>query len=371
MKNLRLLPILLACSAGLFAQSTERLNGSPDSAQALVRHAGAAGPNLAFTAAGNEAAPAAPVSFAEADATPKAKRRNPLLRILGFRSKPSPAARIQLAAEVVYHGPLGHPFEVVARHADGAVFYSYHGFNMRTSAGTSWQSQMLGDTSTPSVNAQCNYVGLTNTGITPAEADTTLSGEIASNGLSRAQATYADASTTLTVPSAPSVTPTGTAGSTTYFYWVYACNQGICSTASSSGTTTTSNATLSSSNYNLVTWTPITGAATYQLARTATNSAPSGTVSDLVGNAAACTTAICTQLDTSNTLSSFTAPSSNLTNFGQFTLAKTFTATGTQSAQAFGVFTAASSGTMCFEGIFSTVSLINGDQVAFTEKVNF
>jgi hypothetical protein len=36
-----------------------------------------------------------------------------------------------------------------------------------------------------------NFIGLTNTAITPAAGDTTLSGEIVANGLSRAQGTYA------------------------------------------------------------------------------------------------------------------------------------------------------------------------------------
>lgn len=36
-----------------------------------------------------------------------------------------------------------------------------------------------------------NFIGLTNTAVTPAAGDTTLSGEIAVNGLARAQGTYA------------------------------------------------------------------------------------------------------------------------------------------------------------------------------------
>lgn len=119
--------------------------------------------------------------------------------------------------------------------------------NLVTNAGLNWAADILGNTSTPSVNAQCNYIALTNTAITPAAGDTTLSGEISSNGLSRAQATYAH----------------------------------------------TSNATT-------------------------------------------------------------------------FTLSKTFTATGTQSAQAGGVFTAASVGTMCYEDTFTSASLVSGDTLAVT-----
>lgn len=270
-------------------------------------------------------------------------------------------------------GTPGHPYHLEARHADGNVFYEYDGWNLRTTAGSNWQADMMSDTSTPSVNAQCNYLGLTNTAVTPAEADTSLSGEIASNGLSRAQATYANVSTTLAVPAAPTGAVVGTTGATSYFYWVAACNQGICTTPSLvSNNITTSNATLSTTNYNSVAFTGQNGAATYQVYRTTSNTAPSGTVSVLVGGLPSCTAALaCTVLDQSNTLTSVTIPGSNLTNFGKLTLVHTWTATATQSAQAFGVFTAVSSGTLCFEGTFTSVSLNSGDTFQLTESIFF
>lgn len=268
--------------------------------------------------------------------------------------------------------PLYHPYHIEARHADGTLFYVFDGHNLRTSAGTTWQADIMGNTSTPSVNTQCNYIALTNTAITAAEADTTLSGEISSNGLSRAQGTYANASTTLTVPSAPTATIVGTTGAVTYNYWVAACNQSICTTPSvTSNQLTTANATLSTTAYVKVTWTPIAGAAAYQVYRTTSGSAPSGTSSVLVGGTAGCDTTTCTQYDISNTLTSVVIPASNLTNFGKFTLAKTFTATGAQSAQAFGIFSASSSGTMCFEGTFTQVSLNTSDTLTLTESVFF
>jgi hypothetical protein len=271
-----------------------------------------------------------------------------------------------------------HPVHYQARHpkagcadtaACGEIFAEGDTHNIRTSAGTTWQyNQMAGSTA-----AVGTYLALTNTAVTPAEADTTLSGEIVANGLSRALSTPTNASTTLSVPAAPTATPVGTTGSTTYYYWVEACNQSICTTPSAtSGTTSTANATLSGSNYVSVTWTPIAGASSYVLQRTTSNSIPSGTNSYLVGNTAACTAATCTQLDTSNSLTSVATPASNLTNFGKYTLVYTWTcATSAQQAQAFGVLNASSAGTLVFEGTFTQVSLNVGDTFQLTETVYF
>lgn len=147
---------------------------------------------------------------------------------------------------------IGHHNQVriTARHKDGTIFSDQISTNLMTNAGLNWLADIMSNTSTPSVNAQCNYIAVTNTGITPGASDTALSGEISSNGLSRAQATYAH----------------------------------------------TSNATT-------------------------------------------------------------------------YTLTKVFTASGTQAAQAAGVFTAASSGTMCFEDTFTSASLLSGDTLTIVWTV--
>lgn len=274
------------------------------------------------------------------------------------------------------YGTPGHPYHIEARHPDGTVFYTYDGWNLRTTAGTNWQSDIMSSTSTPSVNAQCNYLALTNTAVTPAEADTTLSGEIATNGLARAQGTYTNASTTVSVPGNPTVTIVGTTGAVSYWYWIDACNQGICTTLTSAGTTTTANATLSTTNYAKITFTGVNGAAAYRVWRTTSSSAPTGTVTNLVSSpingGVFCDSSLsCTAYDFSNTLASGTVAASNVTNFGKLTLVHTWTATAAQSAQAFGVFTAVSSGTMCFEGTFTAVSLNTNDTFQLTETVYF
>ena len=143
---------------------------------------------------------------------------------------------------------LPHWVHVVARHADGTVFLDEWGHNLRTNAGINWQyGQMAG---TPA--AVCSYIALTNTAITPNATDTSLSGEITTNGLARANGT-----------------PTHTSNATSY------------------------------------------------------------------------------------------------------TLSNTFTATGTQAAQAAGMFNASSSGTLCFENTFTQASLVSNDTLTVTWNITF
>jgi hypothetical protein len=67
-------------------------------------------------------------------------------------------------------------------------------------------------------------------------------------------------------PGAPAVTPNGVAGSTTYNYQIVAIDHnGGKTLVGPIGTTTTGNATLDSSNFNHITWTPVAGAATYDV----------------------------------------------------------------------------------------------------------
>lgn len=73
---------------------------------------------------------------------------------------------------------------------------------------------------------------------------------------------------TISTPALPVVTPTGAAGATTYTYKIVARNRDQRSIASAAGTTTTGNATLTSSNFNRITWTAVTGATFYEIYRT-------------------------------------------------------------------------------------------------------
>lgn len=68
------------------------------------------------------------------------------------------------------------------------------------------------------------------------------------------------------VPDAPTVTPQGTPGTTSYSYYVVAT--GTQDKESEVGTTTSGHATLDSSNYNRITWTTVAGATGYDVIRT-------------------------------------------------------------------------------------------------------
>lgn len=70
---------------------------------------------------------------------------------------------------------------------------------------------------------------------------------------------------TLSTPTGVTVTPQGTAGSTTYSYRVAAVGGGGTTLASTAVTTATGNATLSPTNYNLVSWTNVANATGYNV----------------------------------------------------------------------------------------------------------
>lgn len=86
----------------------------------------------------------------------------------------------------------------------------------------------------------------------------------------------------ISTPAAPTVTPTGTAGVTSYSYKIVARNRDQRSIASAAGSTTTGNATLTSGNFNRITWAAVTGASFYEVHRTV-GGATTGIVA-IVGN---------------------------------------------------------------------------------------
>ena len=97
--------------------------------------------------------------------------------------------------------PIPHVVHIVAKHADGTVFYNYTTHNLRTTGGTDWQANAMSATS--SRPAAANYIALSNDGTAPAAGDCaagstacTLTSEIGGNGLARTQATYAHTNNT-------------------------------------------------------------------------------------------------------------------------------------------------------------------------------
>jgi hypothetical protein len=74
---------------------------------------------------------------------------------------------------------------------------------------------------------------------------------------------------------------------------------------------------------------------------------------------------------TTNGLARALGTPTHTSNATSYTLANTFTATGTQAAQAAGMFNASSSGTLCFENTFTQASLVSGDTLTVTWTITF
>jgi hypothetical protein len=95
---------------------------------------------------------------------------------------------------------------LVARHADGKIFYDQTVHNLRTNAGINWQyGQMAGTTA-----AVCTYIALSNDSGTPAATDTAVASEITANGLARASATPAHTTNATSYTLSYTFTATGT-----------------------------------------------------------------------------------------------------------------------------------------------------------------
>jgi hypothetical protein len=107
----------------------------------------------------------------------------------------------------------------------------------------------------------------------------------------------------LAAPGAPTATTAGTAGSTTYGYKISAiAPNGVWSVESTSGSTSTGNATLSAVNSIKVTWTNVTGAVLYAVDRSSSAGTPSAT--GLIGFATSGTLGL---VDTGLTATTLTA----------------------------------------------------------------
>lgn len=104
---------------------------------------------------------------------------------------------------------------LVARHADGTQFAERWVHNLRTTGGADWQTNSMSATS--GRPAAANYIAMSNDATTPAAGDCaagsstcTLTAEIVSNGLQRAQATYAHSNGTNSYTLTLTFTATGT-----------------------------------------------------------------------------------------------------------------------------------------------------------------
>ena len=81
-----------------------------------------------------------------------------------------------------------HVHAYIRRAATGEIEDLGISENLRTTVGADWQAESMGKTA--SRPAVADYIALTTNATAPAAGDTTLTGEIASGGLSRAQGTF-------------------------------------------------------------------------------------------------------------------------------------------------------------------------------------
>jgi hypothetical protein len=117
------------------------------------------------------------------------------------------------------------------------------------------------------------------------------------------------ASSPLATPGAPTVTPVGTTGATTYCYFISARNATGETLLGPATCITNGNATLDATNYNQVSWSSVSGATSYRVWRTGSSAAPTGT-----GSYLADTTASTSINDQESALSASTVPSVNDTD---------------------------------------------------------
>jgi hypothetical protein len=82
-----------------------------------------------------------------------------------------------------------HGYVTVSVTRDGQEIYKHEDHNLITNAGKDFISAQLGSTSAATNGA--NYIALSSNTAAPAVTDTTLTGEITTDGLERAQGTYA------------------------------------------------------------------------------------------------------------------------------------------------------------------------------------
>lgn len=108
-----------------------------------------------------------------------------------------------------------HIVHVVAKHADGTVFFDETTHNLRTTGGADWQANSMSATS--SRPAAANFIAVSNDATSPAAGDCaagsvtcTLTSEIVTNGLSRVQATYAHSNGTASYTLTTTFTASGT-----------------------------------------------------------------------------------------------------------------------------------------------------------------
>lgn len=124
------------------------------------------------------------------------------------------------------------------------------------------------------INAGGAHYAPTAVPVSNSPALSSVPGQLNTNGIATAQ---------LASGPTPTITTSGTAGAATWSYVIAPKDiNGQASAAGSAGSTTTGNATLSGSNFNVAAWTIVNGAYSYDVYRTAVGSSP--TTTGFIGN---------------------------------------------------------------------------------------
>lgn len=92
-------------------------------------------------------------------------------------------------------GKLPNYVDIEVRDRHGQLKQRGRSVNLRTNAGADWQADVMGHTTQPQ---EAQYIALTTNTGAPALGDTTLTGEISSGGLARAQGAYSHTNGTST-----------------------------------------------------------------------------------------------------------------------------------------------------------------------------
>lgn len=99
-----------------------------------------------------------------------------------------PAVEASALVEYFRERDAKNVVEFVVRDRRGRIKQRGKSTNLRTNAGADWQAAVMGSDTQP---ASAQWIALTTNTGAPAAGDTTLTGEIASGGLARAEGTYA------------------------------------------------------------------------------------------------------------------------------------------------------------------------------------
>lgn len=104
-------------------------------------------------------------------------------------------------------GKLPNYVDIEVRDRFGNLKQSGRSVNLRTNAGLNWQADVMGNTTQPQ---EAQYIALTTNTGAPAAGDTTLTGEISTNGLARAIGTYTHTTDVASYKISKTFTATGT-----------------------------------------------------------------------------------------------------------------------------------------------------------------